>query len=192
MRKERTGDTQARSQETAALLLLLSFLPPLPLPSSFPSFLGSLFQAHPHCPLRAGRPARVFSNPPVPLSCGCAPTQSSRVTHEARGCSQDGSVQEAVEGEEADPRGVHPAVPAPPAAHPPHQREYESQRNRRIFGFSHLCFCKKRGGMSHEASKFVLWTLIRRDEISGNYMEVTIVRWVAVIFKSVTGHKWGL
>lgn len=48
-----------------------------------------------------------------------------RVTHEARGRSQDGSVQEAVEGEEADPRGVHPAVPAPPAAHPPHQREYQ-------------------------------------------------------------------
>lgn len=47
-----------------------------------------------------------------------------RVIHEARGRSQDGSVQEAVEGEETDPGGADPAVPASSAAHPPHQREY--------------------------------------------------------------------
>lgn len=47
-----------------------------------------------------------------------------RVIHEARGRSQDGSVQEAVEGEETDPGGVHPAVAASSAAHPPHKREY--------------------------------------------------------------------
>lgn len=46
-----------------------------------------------------------------------------RVIHEARGRSQDGSVQEAVEGEEADPGGADPAVPASSAAHPPHKRE---------------------------------------------------------------------
>lgn len=38
-----------------------------------------------------------------------------------------------MEGEEADPRGVHPAVPASPAAHPPHQREYES-KNELFYG----------------------------------------------------------
>lgn len=47
-----------------------------------------------------------------------------RVIHEARGRSQDGSVQEAVEGEETDPGGVLPTVSASSAAHPPHKREY--------------------------------------------------------------------
>lgn len=47
-----------------------------------------------------------------------------RVIHEARGRSQDGSVQEAVEGEETDLGGVHPTVSASSAAHPPHKREY--------------------------------------------------------------------
>lgn len=47
-----------------------------------------------------------------------------RVIHEAGGRSQDGSVQEAVEGEETDPGGADPAVPASSAAHPPHEREY--------------------------------------------------------------------
>lgn len=70
----------------------------------------------------------IFFSLPVLLSCGRTDPKL-RVTHEARGRSQDGSVQEAVEGEEADPRGVHPAVPASPAAHPPHQREYESKVN---------------------------------------------------------------
>ncbi|KAF0029477.1 hypothetical protein F2P81_018582 [Scophthalmus maximus] len=44
-----------------------------------------------------------------------------RVTHEAGGRSQDGSVQEAVDREEADRRGVHPAVSTPLTTHPPHQ-----------------------------------------------------------------------
>lgn len=46
-----------------------------------------------------------------------------RLIHEARGRSQDGCVQEAVEGEEADRGGLHPAVSAASAAHPPHKRE---------------------------------------------------------------------
>lgn len=49
-----------------------------------------------------------------------------RVPHEAGGRSQDGRVQEAVEGQETDRGGVHPAVAAAAAAGPPHQREYSS------------------------------------------------------------------
>lgn len=47
-----------------------------------------------------------------------------RVIHEARGRSQDGCVQEAVEGEETGPGGLHPPVSSSSAAHPPHKREY--------------------------------------------------------------------
>ena len=91
----------ARSQDTASLLLL-------------PTAGGGL---------RLSPPPPGLSHP-VLLSC-CRSDPDPRVTHEARGRSQDGSVQEAVEGEEADRCGVHPAVPASPTAHPPHQREYK-------------------------------------------------------------------
>lgn len=97
----------SRSQETAALLLFL--LPPA-------LHGGRWFETL----LSAG----LWLSHPVLLSCGRSEPEP-RVTHEARGRSQDGSVQEAVEGEEADRRGVHPTVPASPAAHPPHQREYK-------------------------------------------------------------------
>lgn len=63
---------------------------------------------------------------PVLLSCGRFHPEP-RVTHEAGGRSQDGSVQEAVESEEADPCGVHSAVPASLTAHPPYQCEYERE-----------------------------------------------------------------
>lgn len=75
------------------------------------------------------------------LSC-CRSDPQSRVIHEARGRSQDGSVQEAVESEEVDPRGVHPTVPASTAAHPPHQREY-SKINLLIFELTADCNCLK-------------------------------------------------
>lgn len=88
-----------RSWETAALLLL----PP---------------------GLNAGRWFETNFSHPVLLSCGRSDPEH-RVTHEARGRSQDGSVQETVEGEEADRCGVHPTVPASLATHPPHQREYK-------------------------------------------------------------------
>ncbi|MEQ2165072.1 hypothetical protein GOODEAATRI_013327, partial [Goodea atripinnis] len=59
-----------------------------------------------------------------PLTCVRSDPEF-RVTHEAGGRSQDGCLQEAVESEETDCSGVHPAFPAAPAAHTPHQREYD-------------------------------------------------------------------
>lgn len=69
---------------------------------------------------------------PVLLSCGRFDPEL-QVTHEAGSRSKDGSVQEAVEGEEADPRGVYPAVPASVTAHPSYQCEYERVKKCEVF-----------------------------------------------------------
>lgn len=88
------------------------------------ALLGDCF---PPSPASSPPTVGLWLSEPVLLSCGrCDP--EPQVTHEAGGRSQDGSVQEAVEGEEADRRGVHPAVPASLAAHPPHQREYKQNK----------------------------------------------------------------
>lgn len=47
--------------------------------------------------------------------------RQGRVTHEVEGRCEDGSVPKAVDGQEAARGGSHPALPAAPAAHPPHQ-----------------------------------------------------------------------
>lgn len=101
VRKRRTTTAKRCARETTALLLL----PP---------------------DLNGGRGVWkcLWFSHPVLLSGGGSDPEH-RVTHEARGRSQDGSLQEAVEGEEADRCGVHPAVPASFATHPPHQREYK-------------------------------------------------------------------
>ncbi|KAA8579951.1 hypothetical protein FQN60_005486, partial [Etheostoma spectabile] len=126
------------------------------------------------------QPAGLWLSHPVLLSCDRSDPEP-RVLHEARGRSQDGCVQEAVEGAEADRRGVHPALPASPTAHPPHQPIYWVSEAVPL-GAAALV----------PAFLYPLFGVLKSSEVAAEYCKDTTLLLMGVICLAASIEKWNL